>query len=72
MQKPAVGGLFQGSRRGCPEARSAWLTIQGANPHIPDRDRPFEMSGLFRLIPPNFGGGDFAPVSCKFSVHTRL
>ena len=54
------------------EAVQCAVTIQGSNPHIPDRDRPFEMSGLFRLIPPNFGGGDFAPVSCKFSVHTRL
>ena len=72
MQKPAVGGPFSHPFGYRHEGRTAWLTIQGSNPHIPDRDRPFEMSGLFRLIPPNFGGGDFAPVSCKFSVHTRL
>jgi len=60
LQKPAVGGPFWHPSGYRHEDRTAWLTIQGSNPHIPDRDRPFEMSGLFRLIPPNFGVETFA------------
>jgi hypothetical protein len=46
--------------------RTAWLTSEDSNLHIPNSEMPFEMSGEFRAFSSKSGVGDFC--SCKLSI----
>jgi hypothetical protein len=48
----SIRGMFSGRRTG-------WLTSEDSNSHIPDWKKPFEMSGEFPHISPEFEAGDF-------------
>jgi hypothetical protein len=62
-EKPAVGGISPTIRDGFPEGRTAWLTWEDSNFHIPISKNAFEMSTEFPLFWPKIRLGDFC--SCK-------
>ena len=63
MRKAGVWRGFPIQRRKLPETRTAWLTSEDSNLHIPDWEMPFEMSRKFPHFPRNFGLETFAAVS---------
>jgi hypothetical protein len=60
MRKARIWRAFLVQRRKFSETRNGWLTSEDSNSHIPDWKKPFEMSGEFPHISPEFEAGDFS------------
>jgi hypothetical protein len=58
-RKAGISGLFSRFWGSLTERRTGWLTTEGSNSHIPEQEKPFEMSREFPAFSLLFGGGDF-------------
>src|SRR5258705_8005909 len=58
-EKPAVCGPFASFELVMSVRRTAWLTSEGSNFHIPECKKPFEMSHEFLEFCREYRAGDF-------------
>jgi hypothetical protein len=65
-KKPAISGSYAICDSTISSCRTAWLTSEDSNSHIPDWEKPFDMSAEFPQIYSESGVGDF----CSYKLRT--